>query len=69
MGFVGVLPPGQVTPQGNAREDWKILRALSEAAGATLPYDTLAEVRARLAEARVGPTGMGRDWMVLGRAG
>lgn len=31
-----------------AREDWKILRALSEIAGLTLPYSTLAEVRARM---------------------
>lgn len=33
---------------GEAREDWKILRALSDVLGKTLPYDTLAEVRARL---------------------
>lgn len=35
---------------GDAREDWKILRALSEALGARLPYDTLDDLRARLAE-------------------
>ena len=39
-----------VAPQGQAREDWKILRALSECVGAPLPYDTLGEVRARLAD-------------------
>lgn len=39
-----------VTPPGMAREDWKILRAVSELAGVTLPYDTLDEVRGRLAE-------------------
>lgn len=33
---------------GEAREDWKIIRALSDVLGKTLPYDTLAEVRARL---------------------
>ena len=31
-----------VFPPGEAREDWKILRALSEALGRTLPLDTLA---------------------------
>jgi NADH-quinone oxidoreductase subunit G len=38
------------TPPGEAREDWKILRALSQALGKTLPYDSLAQLRARLAE-------------------
>ncbi|XP_052864267.1 NADH-ubiquinone oxidoreductase 75 kDa subunit, mitochondrial-like [Anopheles cruzii] len=37
-----------VTPPGLAREDWKILRALSEVAGVPLPYDTLDELRARM---------------------
>jgi NADH-quinone oxidoreductase subunit G len=35
-------------PPGDAREDWAILRALSERLGKTLPYDTLGQVRARL---------------------
>jgi NADH-quinone oxidoreductase subunit G len=35
-------------PPGDAREDWAILRALSERLGKTLPYDELAQVRARL---------------------
>ncbi|XP_056145660.1 NADH-ubiquinone oxidoreductase 75 kDa subunit, mitochondrial-like isoform X2 [Lampris incognitus] len=39
-----------VTAPGMAREDWKIIRAISELAGVTLPYDTLSEVRDRLAE-------------------
>ena len=39
-----------VTPHGQAREDWKILRALSECVGAPLPYDTLKGVRSRLAD-------------------
>ncbi|XP_074047642.1 NADH-ubiquinone oxidoreductase 75 kDa subunit, mitochondrial [Macrotis lagotis] len=39
-----------VTPPGMAREDWKIIRALSEIAGMTLPYDTLDQVRNRLEE-------------------
>ena len=42
LGRLAVFPPGE------AREDWKILRALSEAMGAKLPYDSLDEVRAHL---------------------
>jgi NADH-quinone oxidoreductase subunit G len=38
-----------VFPPGDAREDWTIIRALSEKLGKTLPYDSLAQVRARLA--------------------
>ncbi|RAI60184.1 NADH-quinone oxidoreductase subunit NuoG [Roseicella frigidaeris] len=40
-----------VYPPGEAREDWKIIRAASEVLGHRLPYDTLEAVRARLAEA------------------
>ena len=39
-----------VFPPGEAREDWKIVRALSAALGKPLPYDNLAGVRARMAE-------------------
>ena len=39
-----------VFPPGEAKEDWKIMRALSDKLGKTLPYDTLVQVRARLAE-------------------
>jgi NADH dehydrogenase (ubiquinone) Fe-S protein 1 len=39
-----------VAPPGQAQEDWKIIRALSEVCGAALPYDDLAGVRARLTE-------------------
>jgi len=35
-------------PPGDAREDWKILRAFSQTIGHPLPYDTLEAVRARL---------------------
>ncbi|MFZ5781595.1 MAG: NADH-quinone oxidoreductase subunit NuoG [Pseudomonadota bacterium] len=42
IGFRSVFPPGE------AREDWTILRALSEHVGRPLPYDTLNEVRTRL---------------------
>ncbi|WP_304218979.1 NADH-quinone oxidoreductase subunit NuoG [Phenylobacterium aquaticum] len=37
-----------VFPKGEAREDWSILRALSDRLGKTLPYDTLAQLRAKL---------------------
>ncbi len=37
-----------VFPPGDAREDWKILRALSEALGHKLPYDSLAQLRRRM---------------------
>jgi NADH-quinone oxidoreductase subunit G len=40
-----------ILPPGEAREDWKILRALSERIGQTLPYNDLAEVRLALAKA------------------
>ncbi|MFJ5488012.1 molybdopterin-dependent oxidoreductase, partial [Hansschlegelia beijingensis] len=33
---------------GEGREDWAILRALSEQVGARLPYDTLAQLRTAL---------------------
>jgi NADH-quinone oxidoreductase subunit G len=36
-------------PPGEAREDWRILRAFSDVVGQTLPYDDLDGVRARLA--------------------
>ncbi|CAH1788598.1 unnamed protein product [Owenia fusiformis] len=39
-----------VTPPGIARTDWKILRALSEILGKTLPYESLKEVRHRMTE-------------------
>jgi NADH-quinone oxidoreductase subunit G len=38
-------------PPGDAREDWAILRALSEIAGAKLPYDSLAQLRGALFKA------------------
>ena len=42
MGRTAVVPPGA------AREDWKIIRALSEVVGATLPYDDVLQVRDRM---------------------
>jgi len=43
-GRLAVFPPGE------AREDWKILRAASEALGRTVPLDNIFAVRARMAE-------------------
>jgi NADH-quinone oxidoreductase subunit G len=37
-------------PPGDAREDWAILRALSQALGAPLPFNTLAELRSLMYE-------------------
>jgi NADH-quinone oxidoreductase subunit G len=35
-------------PPGDAREDWAILRALSDVVGHKLPYDSLAQLRTAL---------------------
>jgi len=43
-GYLAVKPPG------DAREDWRILRAISAYLGHALPYDTLAELRAHMAQ-------------------
>jgi len=37
-----------VFPKGDAKEDWAILRALSERVGHTLPYDALEQLRTKL---------------------
>ena len=39
-----------VFPPGDAREDWKIIRALSEVLGHPLPYNSVDGVRARMIE-------------------
>jgi len=60
-------------PPGEAREDWKIVRALSEVLGRTLPYDTLEQLRGHLVE--VNPVFGSLDtvqpakWRKVGRAG
>jgi NADH-quinone oxidoreductase subunit G len=46
-------------PPGEAREDWAILRAVSELAGKKLPFDTFAQLRA----------GMVADYPQFGRDG
>ncbi|WP_288900536.1 NADH-quinone oxidoreductase subunit NuoG [uncultured Sneathiella sp.] len=40
-----------IFPPGEAREDWTILRALSEKLGKTLPYNTIFELRQKMTEA------------------
>ena len=41
LGRLAAFPPGE------AREDWTILRALSEVVGTRLPYDNIGELRQR----------------------
>ena len=55
-----------VFPKGEAREDWTILRALSERLGKTLPYDSLDQLRARLFAEH--PTFGQIDWAPRGQA-
>ncbi len=45
MAYRGAFPPG------DAREDWAILRALSDVLGAKLPFDSLDQLRAAMFEA------------------
>ncbi|CAN0074010.1 unnamed protein product, partial [Phaeothamnion confervicola] len=60
-------------PPGDAREDWAILRALSERLGKTLPYDTLDQVRARLVAVNKTFAAIDQQtagtWGVFGKAG
>jgi NADH-quinone oxidoreductase subunit G len=55
-GYRALLPPG------DAREDWRILRAFSATIGHALPYDTIEALRARLerANAVFGRVGLAR---------
>ena len=67
LGRLATFPPGE------AREDWKILRALSEPLGHKLPYDNLAQLRQRLIEvnprfAHVDEV-VAADWVAFGTAG
>jgi NADH dehydrogenase (ubiquinone) Fe-S protein 1 len=39
-----------VSPPVNARNDWQIIRAISEIINVTLPYNDLGSVRKRLVE-------------------
>ncbi len=46
-GFLAVSPPG------DAREDWTIIRAFSQLTGKTLPYDNIGALRQRLEQTNV----------------
>ena len=67
LGLRAVFAPG------DAREDWTVIRALSEKLGKTLPYDNITQVRARLKF--VNPLFAGVDkaqaaeWKAFGAAG
>ena len=60
-------------PLGEAREDWKIIRALGEQLGVKLPYDSLSQVRKRLAETspvfRSIEALVAAEWGPFGRTG
>ncbi len=62
-----------VYPPGDAREDWKIVRALSDALNATLPYTTLGDVRQGLVKANPVFQGIDdiqpADWAEFGAPG
>ena len=73
LGSAFVVYQGHHGDAGAARQDWKILRALSDAMGVTLPYDSLGEVRARLIESNpvfsVTDTVQAASWGSFGTAG
>jgi NADH-quinone oxidoreductase subunit G len=48
-------------PPGEAREDWTILRAVSELAGKKLPFDTFAQLRAAMVKDQPE---LGRDGLI-----
>ncbi|MEE8393402.1 MAG: NADH-quinone oxidoreductase subunit NuoG, partial [Rhodospirillales bacterium] len=62
-----------VFPPGEGREDWKIIRALSEAAGHTLSFDNVDQLRRRMVE--INPVFAAADsikpapWKAFGRKG
>jgi len=62
-----------IFPPGDAREDWAIIRALSETAGKTLPYDTLSALREAIVEIAPHLADIDiiakADWVDFGTAG
>lgn len=62
-----------VFPPGDAREDWTIIRALSDALGKTIPFNDLKAVRSKMVD--TGPSFLGidtvspADWESFGTAG
>jgi NADH-quinone oxidoreductase subunit G len=60
-------------PPGDAREDWRVLRALSEALGRRLPYDDLPALRRRMEAVQSSFAALDHvtpaDWAPVGVAG
>lgn len=54
-----------ISAPGDARDDWKIVRAVSEMLGITLPYDTVEAVQQRLAEVRCCEPSRSCLWLSL----
>ena len=58
---------------GEAREDWKIIRALSAAVGKPLAYDNLVQLRSRMINLHpgLGLTGQATaaEWQAFGKSG
>lgn len=61
-----------VSPKGDAREDWKIIRALSDHVGRTLPYDDIHALRATFPEPKASnnfdPENLGKAGRVKAEA-
>jgi NADH-quinone oxidoreductase subunit G len=62
-----------VQPPLHAKEDWKVFRALSEILGDALPYDNLAQLRAKVAQQHPAYQNIGEvvnnPWQVFGAKG
>ncbi len=62
-----------VSPPGDAREDWKIVRAFAESFGGTLPFDTFAQLRESMTMSApvLGSDGMSKKeaWASFGFSG
>ncbi len=62
-----------IFPPGDAREDWAIIRALSEQLGHTLPYNSLDDMRTKLRETNPVFTHLDEvvaaDWESFGASG
>jgi NADH-quinone oxidoreductase subunit G len=60
-------------PPGEAREDWAIIRAFSEVVGQTLPFNNLAELRAKMFETAPVLSKLGQctsaEWKTFGGKG
>ncbi|MGB9153774.1 MAG: NADH-quinone oxidoreductase subunit NuoG [Alphaproteobacteria bacterium] len=60
-------------PPGDAREDWKIIRAFSETIGEHLPFDTLVELRIKMFESAPVLAHIGQlqksPWSAFGKPG